>query len=154
TARPWDRTISCTPSLLSSILTWDIMTRPPSTSSVRRRSRSSDRNRNSSPTAFVPASKSSRIDGAPGREPFHEEWAGRGLRRTRFEHQTQSFARSPFPPKHQFEPGSIRIRARHPLGEQLEVRRKALHLFLARRAERRSVGIRNQVVHREVIPVG
>src|SRR6266516_1943382 len=63
----------------------------------------------------------------------------------------RSSAPLPFPPKHQFQSGPIRIGPRHPFRQKLEMWRKPLHYVLARRAYRRPVCVGNQVVHREVI---
>src|ERR1017187_2770288 len=65
-------------------------------------------------------------------------------------------ALAPFsaPPKHQFQAGAVGIRAWHPLFHQIEMRRKPLPLFVARRAKRRAVRVGNQIIHGEKLPAG
>src|SRR6266446_2156511 len=61
---------------------------------------------------------------------------------------------SPPPPEHQFQTPSVRIRARHPFFQQLEMRREPTPKFFARRAEGRAVLVRNQIIDSEILALG
>src|ERR1035437_10029610 len=59
--------------------------------------------------------------------------------------------RFPPPPEHPFPALAVRIRARRPVGQQIEVRRKSFKLFRARRRPRRAVRAAVKIIHRQKI---
>src|SRR6266550_1359031 len=60
---------------------------------------------------------------------------------------------TPLPPQHQLQSGAIGVGPWHPFVEQLEMGREPLPQLFTRRAERRAVLIRDQVIDRQILAV-